>query len=144
MLSMFCGRGARPRPRVALPQRLRSQPGRLVYSSAATDGAEAAIADKLKAALDATEVAGEDVSGGSGSMYSIHVESPSFAGVTKIKQHRGDARRANLDQGVKLAFRDTAALSCRGAAAAADMLDSGSRTEDSSRCPQALKYSTIL
>ena len=39
-------------------------------------------------ALKATDVKVEDISGGCGSMYRVEVESPMFAGVPLVKQHR--------------------------------------------------------
>ncbi|KAH8057437.1 hypothetical protein JL720_14162 [Aureococcus anophagefferens] len=43
---------------------------------------------KLKAELGAVEVAVEDVSGGCGAMYKCYIESPRFAGLNTIKQHK--------------------------------------------------------
>lgn len=49
---------------------------------------EKALADKVLAALPGAKVMVEDVSGGCGSSYNVHVESDVFAGMTRIKQHR--------------------------------------------------------
>ena len=43
---------------------------------------------KLVAALEPLNCEVNDVSGGCGSFYNIFVESPKFAGLTTIKQHR--------------------------------------------------------
>lgn len=46
------------------------------------------MAEKLREVLGATSVNVEDISGGCGSMYSVAVESPKFAGVRLVKQHK--------------------------------------------------------
>uniref|UniRef100_A0AC34QAS8 Bola-like protein n=1 Tax=Panagrolaimus sp. JU765 TaxID=591449 RepID=A0AC34QAS8_9BILA len=50
---------------------------------------EQKIAEKLKQTFkNAKVVQAEDISGGCGSMYRIVIESPEFAGIMKIKQHK--------------------------------------------------------
>ena len=64
-------RAARPPPRV----RLLSTPSE-------------AMEAKLRDELDAVNVTVEDVSGGCGAMYKAYVESPKFAGLNTVKQHK--------------------------------------------------------
>ena len=64
-------RSARPPPRV----RLLSTPSE-------------AMEAKLRDELDAVNVTVEDVSGGCGAMYKAYVESPKFAGLNTVKQHK--------------------------------------------------------
>lgn len=49
---------------------------------------EIRIHKKLVDALETEEVRVQDVSGGCGSMYAIHVTSPKFNNLTTIKQHQ--------------------------------------------------------
>jgi len=63
---------------------------RVFLSSEAAGGKskEAIMQDQLRSALEATEVEVVDISGGCGSMYKVEIESPKFAGVPLVKQHR--------------------------------------------------------
>ena len=62
---------------------------RFVRGSARRFSSEAkAMESTLLDALKATDVKVEDISGGCGSMYRVEVESPMFAGVPLVKQHR--------------------------------------------------------
>ena len=47
-----------------------------------------AMEAKLRDELDAVNVTVEDVSGGCGAMYKAYVESPKFAGLNTVKQHK--------------------------------------------------------
>ncbi|OAK97096.1 bola-like protein [Phaeosphaeriaceae sp. SRC1lsM3a] len=50
--------------------------------------AELHIFHKIKQELDPVKLEVQDISGGCGSMYAIEIESPKFAGLTVIKQHK--------------------------------------------------------
>eukprot|EP00045_Choanoeca_perplexa_P004203 m.36130 g.36130 ORF g.36130 m.36130 type:complete len:120 (-) comp12449_c0_seq4:661-1020(-) len=50
--------------------------------------AEAAMTQKLKTVFDTDDVRVEDNSGGCGSQYEVHVVSPQFEGLSKLKQNR--------------------------------------------------------
>ncbi|KAH4117183.1 hypothetical protein HBI88_142880 [Parastagonospora nodorum] len=67
------------------------------YSQQATTGpvapdylneAELHVFNKIKGELDPVKLEVQDISGGCGSMYAIEIESPKFAGLTVIKQHK--------------------------------------------------------
>ena len=62
----------------------RSAPTRLRLLSTPSEAMEA----KLRDELDAVNVTVEDVSGGCGAMYKAYVESPKFAGLNTVKQHK--------------------------------------------------------
>ena len=50
--------------------------------------AELHVFNKIKGELDPVKLEVQDISGGCGSMYAIEIESPKFAGLTVIKQHK--------------------------------------------------------
>ncbi|KAH7408515.1 bola protein [Phaeosphaeria sp. MPI-PUGE-AT-0046c] len=50
--------------------------------------AELHIFNKITGELDPVKLEVQDISGGCGSMYAIEIESPKFAGLTVIKQHK--------------------------------------------------------
>ncbi|KAL3237342.1 Bol3p RNJ42_00876 [Nakaseomyces bracarensis] len=58
------------------------------YSSSDPTPEEARIHKKLVDAFETQEVRVQDVSGGCGSMYAIHITSPKFNSLTTIKQHQ--------------------------------------------------------
>ena len=62
----------------------RTAPTRLRLLSTPAEAMEA----KLRDQLDAVAVTVEDVSGGCGAMYKAYVESPKFAGLNIVKQHK--------------------------------------------------------
>ena len=66
-------RAARPPPRVR---------------ALSTETPSEAMEAKLRDQLDAVAVTVEDVSGGCGAMYKAYVESPKFAGLNTVKQHK--------------------------------------------------------
>lgn len=49
---------------------------------------ERSIYDKIKKALEPSELKVKDMSGGCGSMFSIEIKSSKFNGLSKIKQHK--------------------------------------------------------
>ena len=53
-----------------------------------TETPSEAMEAKLRDQLDAVAVTVEDVSGGCGAMYKAYVESPKFAGLNTVKQHK--------------------------------------------------------
>ena len=53
-----------------------------------TETPSEAMEKKLIKELDAVAVTVEDVSGGCGAMYKAYVESPKFAGLNTVKQHK--------------------------------------------------------
>ncbi len=62
-----------------------------ISSSAAADlqsEIEKQLEIKLKDAFKTETVACRDISGGCGSMYNIHIESPMFSGVSKVQATR--------------------------------------------------------
>ena len=62
----------------------RTAPPRVRLLSTPSEAMEA----KLRDELDAVNVTVEDVSGGCGAMYKAYVESPKFAGLNIVKQHK--------------------------------------------------------
>ena len=62
----------------------RTAPPRVRLLSTPSEAMEA----KLRDELDAVAVTVEDVSGGCGAMYKAYVESPKFAGLNTVKQHK--------------------------------------------------------
>ncbi|KAF2003162.1 bola-like protein, partial [Amniculicola lignicola CBS 123094] len=46
------------------------------------------IFNKVKGELEPVRLEVQDISGGCGSMYAIEIESPKFAGLSVIKQHK--------------------------------------------------------
>ena len=62
----------------------RTAPPRVRLLSTPSEAMEA----KLRDQLDAVNVTVEDVSGGCGAMYKAYVESPRFAGLNTVKQHK--------------------------------------------------------
>eukprot|EP00037_Helgoeca_nana_P033063 m.416488 g.416488 ORF g.416488 m.416488 type:complete len:149 (+) comp29995_c0_seq1:54-500(+) len=68
--------------------RVAAQPSRCYATSIKKSPSEASMEAKLVELLQATEVNVEDQSGGCGSAFLVECESPKFAGLSKIKQHR--------------------------------------------------------
>ena len=83
--------GAAMLQRLLWASRPRSLPpaGRALCSPPAPTADEAALVSLLRARFPAASALHvEDISGGCGAMYAVHVETAEFAGLNRLRQHR--------------------------------------------------------